>query len=79
MSLAFRLLRHPTSVWHFRVIGLRCLQALLGRRVIKRSLPTTDPDWARLWAYALGAHYGPMFASAKEAGEHGMAGKKWTR
>lgn len=65
MRLAHHLLRHPSGVWHFRLIVPADLQGLLGRRVIKKSLGTRDPVVARAWAYALGAQYAQAFAAAR--------------
>lgn len=68
MRLAHHLLRHPSGVWHFRLIVPADLHALLGRRVIKKSLGTRDPVVARAWAYALGAQYAQAFAAARGSG-----------
>ena len=68
MRLAHHLLRHPSGVWHFRLIVPTDLQLLLGRRVIKKSLGTRDPVVARAWAYALGAQYAQAFAAARGQG-----------
>lgn len=68
MRLAHHLLRHPSGVWHFRLIVPADLQARLGRRVIKKSLGTRDPVVARAWAYALGAQYAQAFAAARGKG-----------
>lgn len=68
MRLAHHLLRHPSGVWHFRLIVPADLQGLLGRRVIKKSLGTRDSRLARWWAYALGAQYAQIFAAARSRG-----------
>lgn len=68
MRLARHLLRHPSGVWHFRLIVPADLQAMPGRRVIKKSLGTRDPVVARAWAYALGAQYAQAFAAARGKG-----------
>lgn len=68
MRLAHHLLRHPSGVWHFRLIVPADLQAMLGRRVLKKSLGTRDPVVARAWAYALGAQYAQAFAVARGRG-----------
>lgn len=68
MRLAHHLLRHPSGVWHFRLIVPADLRTLLGRRVIKKSLGTRDPVVARAWAYALGAQYAQAFAAARGQG-----------
>lgn len=68
MRLAHHLLRHPSGVWHFRLIVPADLRALLGRRVVKKSLGTRDPVVARAWAYALGAQYAQAFAVARGRG-----------
>jgi len=70
MRLAHHLLRHPSGVWHFRLIVPADLRPVLGLRVLKRSLGTRDPAQARLYAYQLGAQYAHAFASAR--GSHGM-------
>lgn len=69
MRLAHHLLRHPSGVWHFRLIVPADLQALIGRRVIKKSLGTRDPVTARLWAYRLGAQYAQTFTAARGQGD----------
>ena len=71
MRLAHHLLRHPSGMWHFRLIVPRALQALIGRKVIKQSLRTRDPVMAKAWAYALGARYAQAFGRAREMGMPG--------
>jgi hypothetical protein len=71
MRLAHHLLRHPSGMWHFRLIVPLALQALIGRKVIKQSLRTRDPIIAKAWAYALGARYAQAFGKAREMGMPG--------
>ena len=73
MRLAHHLIRHPSGVWHFRLVVPRRLHAVLGLKIIKRSLGTRDPTAARLLAYALGGHYAQAFAEARGKG----VGKEW--
>jgi integrase len=68
MRLAHHLLRHPSGVWHFRLIVPLDLQPLIGRKVIKKSLNTRDPVLARIWAYVLGARYAETFIAARGQG-----------
>lgn len=65
MRLAHRLLRHPSGVYHFRLIVPRDLNEVVGKGVIKRSLRTRDVGVARAHAYALGARYAAAFAALR--------------
>ncbi|MEW9573162.1 DUF6538 domain-containing protein [Rhodanobacter sp. Si-c] len=38
MRLAHHLIRHPSGVWHFRLVVPRRLHAAIGLKIIKRSL-----------------------------------------
>lgn len=67
MRLAHHLLRHRSGVWHFRLIVPRDLQAMIGLKVIKKSLGTRDAAEARMWAYMLGARYAQIFGRARES------------
>lgn len=66
MRLAHHLLQHPSGVWHFRLIVPRDLQAIVGLKVVKKSLGTRDPVMAKAWAYALGARYAQAFGRARD-------------
>ncbi|KAG9589712.1 hypothetical protein KCV01_g12138, partial [Aureobasidium melanogenum] len=66
-------MRHPSGVWHFRLIVPKDVQAYFGRRVLKRSLGTKDPVVARAWAYALGARCAEMIANARARVGSGMS------
>lgn len=63
MRLAHHLLRHPSGVYHFRLIVPRDLRAAVGLRVVKISLRTRDVQVARAYAYAYGARYAAAFAA----------------
>jgi len=65
MRLAHHLLRHPSGVWHFRIIVPKELRSFLRLSVLKRSLGTRDPTMAHPWAYALGERCAEMFATAR--------------
>ena len=69
MRLPQHLLRHPTGMWHFRLTVPRDLWAVVGVRVLKRSLHTRAPVAARHWAYTLGAHYAQLFTTARPLGK----------
>jgi hypothetical protein len=49
MRLAHHLLRHPSGVFHFRLVVPADLRAVVGLRIIKKSLRTRDPAVARTW------------------------------
>lgn len=74
MRLPHHLLRHKTGVFYFRLIVPRDLQALFGKKVIKRSLGVRDMRLARLYAYELGAQYAHAIATARGKG---MGNKDW--
>ncbi|WP_414648293.1 DUF6538 domain-containing protein [Dyella sp.] len=77
MRLAHHLLRHPSGMWHFRLVVPKALRPLVGLGVIKRSLHTKNTTMARLWAYALGAQYAQVFANAMEHGGKESAEIRW--
>lgn len=77
MRLAHHLLRHPSGMWHFRLVVPKALRAALGVTIVKRSLKTRDPAVARAWAYVLGAAYAQIFATAREQQGARMGGKRW--
>lgn len=65
MRLPHHLLRHPSGVYHFRLIVPRDLKEAVGKGVIKHSLRTRDVAVARAYAYALGARYAAAFATLR--------------
>lgn len=65
MRLPHHLLRHASGMWHFRLTVPRDLHAVMGLRIIKRSLRTRDPTEARAWAYVLSARYAQAFMEAR--------------
>ena len=65
MRLAHHLLRHPSGVWHFRLVVPKDLHAAIGRRIIKQSLRTRDVRTAQAWAYVMGARYAQTFAALR--------------
>lgn len=65
MRLPHHLLRHPSGMFHFRLIVPRDLRAALSKAVVKISLRTRDPAIARGHAYALGARYAAAFAALR--------------
>ncbi|MFC5579804.1 DUF6538 domain-containing protein [Rhodanobacter terrae] len=65
MRLAHHLLRHSSGMWHFRLVVPQALHAVLGLRIIKRSLRTRDPPslrafgltpWVRVMFNSLPTH-----------------------
>ncbi|KAG9613495.1 hypothetical protein KCV01_g1152, partial [Aureobasidium melanogenum] len=63
-----------SGVFYFRLIVPRDLQAVFGKKVIKRSLGVRDLRLARLYAYELGAQYAHAIAEARG---NGMSRKEW--
>lgn len=67
LRLPHHLLRHPSGVYHFRLVVPRDLKEAVGKGVIKHSLRTRDVGIARAYAYALGARYAAAFAAFRSA------------
>jgi len=65
MRLPHHLLRHPSGVFHFRLVVPADLCEAFGKKIIKVSLRTRDPLAARAYAYALGARYAQAIAEAR--------------
>lgn len=65
MHLPHHLLRHASGVYHFRLVVPRDLHALLGLRIIKRSLHTRDLRAARVAAWEFSASYARTFAKLR--------------
>jgi integrase len=65
MRLPHHLLRHPSGIFHFRLVVPADLRQVLGKKIIKVSLRTRDPVEARAYAYALGARYAHAISEAR--------------
>lgn len=65
MQLPHHLLRHASGVYHFRLVVPRDLHALIGLRIIKRSLHTRDLRTARVAAWEFSASYARAFAKLR--------------
>lgn len=65
MRLAHHLLRHPSGVFHFRLVIPADLRGVFGLKILKKSLRTRDLAVARACAYALGARYAGAFAALR--------------
>jgi hypothetical protein len=65
MRLAHHLLRHPSGVFHFRLVVPADLRQVFGKKIVKISLRTKDPAAARAYAYSLGARYAHAIAEAR--------------
>ena len=65
MHLPHHLLRHASGVYHFRLVVPRDLHALMGLRIIKRSLHTRDLRAARVAAWEFSASYARAFATLR--------------
>lgn len=74
MYLPHHLLRHPSGVYHFRLVVPKDLRPAFGKSIIKVSLRTKEPIQARTYAYVLGARYAQAISDAR--GGH-MAGKDY--
>lgn len=61
MRATHHLLRHPSGMYHFRLAVPADLQAVVGLRVIKRSVHTRDPRRAQVAAWRLAASYARAF------------------
>jgi integrase len=61
MRLPHHLLRHPSGVYHFRLMVPEDLRSVLGLRVIKRSVHTRDIAKAQIAAWHLSAAYARAF------------------
>jgi hypothetical protein len=57
MRLPHHLVRHPSGIFHFRLVVPADLCTAVGLNVIKQSLRTRNPALARGWAYLLSARY----------------------
>lgn len=68
MRLSHRLVRHRAGTFHFRLIVAGDLRERVGRRVIKRSLRTTDAHTALAAALALSARHAQLFAWLRGGG-----------
>lgn len=73
MRLAHHLLRHPSGVFHFRLVVPADLRQVFGKKIVKISLRTKDPSAAKAYAYALGARYAQDFAEARGKGSMGSS------
>lgn len=73
MRLAHHLLRHPSGVFHFRLVVPADLRQVFGKKILKISLRTKDPSAAKAYAYALGARYAQDFAEARGKGSMGSS------
>jgi hypothetical protein len=71
MRLAHHLLRHPSGVFHFRLVVPADLRQVFGKKIVKISLRTKDPTAAKAYAYALGARSAHDFADARGKGSVG--------
>ncbi|WP_143144619.1 site-specific integrase [Luteibacter sp. UNCMF366Tsu5.1] len=69
MRLPHHLVRHPSGIFHFRLVVPLDLRATVGLKVIKQSLRTRDPSLARGWAYLLSARYAQAFAEGRKHGD----------
>lgn len=65
MYLPHHLLRHPSGVYHFRLVVPKDLREAFGKSIIKVSLRTKDPMEARTYAYVLGARYAQAISDAR--------------
>jgi hypothetical protein len=65
MRLAHHLLRHPSGIFHFRLVVPADLRSAFGKKILKVSLRTRDPITARAYAYAMGARYAQAIAEAR--------------
>jgi hypothetical protein len=61
MRATHHLLRHPSGVYHFRIVVPADLRQAVGLRVIKRSLRTRDTRRAQVGAWRLAASYARVF------------------
>jgi integrase len=68
MRLTHHLVRHPSGTYHFRLKIPADLRAQVGKRVLKRSLRTTNPRVALAGALALHARYAALFALIRGGG-----------
>lgn len=68
MRLPHHLVRHPSGLFHFRLVVPHDLRSAIGLKVIKQSLRTRDPALARGWAYLLSARYAQAFAEGRKQG-----------
>jgi hypothetical protein len=64
MRLPHHLLRHPSGVFHFRLVVPKDLRPAFGKS-IKVSMRTKDPLQARTYAYVLGARYAQAISDAR--------------
>ncbi|MFM0047458.1 DUF6538 domain-containing protein [Paraburkholderia sediminicola] len=65
MRLPHHLVRHPSGIFHYRQKIPLELQAVTGRKVIKKSLRTRCPKTAQAWAYVLAARYDAVFHAVR--------------
>jgi integrase len=66
MRIPHHLVRSPTGVWSFRQRVPTDLQATLGRRILKKTLRTSEPQQAQLRALLLSARYAQAFTVLRE-------------
>ncbi|WP_036110000.1 MULTISPECIES: site-specific integrase [Luteibacter] len=66
MRLPHHLVRHPSGVYHFRLLVPADLRTAFGLKVIKQSLRTRSLAVAQGWSYVLSARYAQAFADSRE-------------